>query len=150
MIFILKHEYNLLKCVSYPGFLHISIPKDCRYIPQHLIPVFIERRHALGRLWFNFVIDAVPPAVIFVTSIPPTWLQHENGPARPVKQRSLTEFRCRVIDFAVTFRPVSESSGSPRLPRSPTPHRHAILSIATFPFITPPPYHIPYSYSRGQ
>ncbi|GBP75658.1 hypothetical protein EVAR_55872_1 [Eumeta japonica] len=48
-----------------------------------------------------------------------TLLQHKNGPAPPVKYRSLTENGREVAASVVEFRPESESSGSPFAPPSP-------------------------------
>ncbi|GBP00281.1 hypothetical protein EVAR_883_1 [Eumeta japonica] len=45
-------------------------------------------------------------------------LQHNDGPAGPVKCHALTEYRREVAAFAVVFRPVAENSGGP-FPSSP-------------------------------
>ncbi|GBP85512.1 hypothetical protein EVAR_45054_1 [Eumeta japonica] len=50
------------------------------------------------------------------------WLQHKNGPARPVRYYTFTEYRYEVTAFAVTFHPLSESPGSPFAAPSIFPH----------------------------
>ncbi|GBP59592.1 hypothetical protein EVAR_44808_1 [Eumeta japonica] len=63
-----------------------------------------------------------------------TWPHHENGPVRPVRHHTLTEYRCEVTASTVSFGPVNKSSSDSFL----------------FPALTPPfinPFPLPSTHS---
>ncbi|GBP85727.1 hypothetical protein EVAR_69988_1 [Eumeta japonica] len=82
--------------------------------PQMTVPPF---DHSARRCPISLARIPIVYTLLFITvhepSVSNSAATSKNRPARPVKNHTLVECRCEVAASAVTFHPVSESSGGP-------------------------------------